>query len=308
MNRHQHLSNAKIVVASSDALTPAGCFADVAEQVPFIQSPEYIDRMMDVCRKHAVGILIPLIDLDLERLAPHAAEFLAGGTVVVTPPPRLVELCLDKVEFAAFCRRHSLDHPPYHELSRLRDSDFPLFYKRRRGFGSIGSGTCASMDEAQELLRTDPGAIFQQIIRAPEVSVDAYIARTGACVICVPRSRDKVVAGEAYKTHTIPVGSVSDLAKRTVAALAAEGLRGPLNVQIFASNPPCIIEVNTRLGSASVLSNMAVNGRLLDALLLEALGGEAAGDPDDYAVDLALTRFLGDVFYTDSGITSILPS
>ena len=52
---------------------------------------------------------------------------------------------------------------------------------------------------------------------------------------------------------------------------------------------------------------MAVHGRLLDALLSEALGDEVEGDADDYVVGLSLTRFLGDVFHQGSEAVSVFP-
>ena len=68
-----------------------------------------------------------------------------------------------------------------------------------------------------------------------------------------------------------------------------------------------LLEVNTRLGSAVVLSNMATGGRLLDAMLHEALGGTSEGDPADYRVGLHLNRFLGDVFHEGSKVVGIRP-
>jgi len=123
----------------------------------------------------------------------------------------------------------------------------------------------------------------------------------------VQRVRDKVVGGQAYQSHTVNVPSVGDLALRVISALAREGLRGPLNVQIFQKAAPVLLEVNPRLGSAVVLSNMACGGRLLDALLTEALGGTSTGDPFDYRLGLQLNRYLGDVFHEGNQVVAIKP-
>jgi len=307
MQRHPLLKSGKIIVASSDDLTPAGCFADVAVQVPLIRDPAYVDRLLEICQTHQVRVVVPLIDLDLERLTPELARFEAVGTTVICPTPCLTELCLDKWSFAQFAKFHDLPHPPTFLGSDLAGLEFPAFYKRRRGFGSIGSGVCHTADEAALLTSEGLDTLFQQKVDAPEVTVDAYISREGECIVCVPRLRDKVVAGEAYKSHTIRDSAVEKLAFRTIEALGKEGLRGPLNVQIFKTSPPMLLEVNTRLGSACVLSNMAVKGRLLDALLQEALGETAHGDPHDFMVDLHLNRFLGDVFHREAKLVAVKP-
>src|SRR5690606_17360736 len=148
--------------------------------------------------------------------------------------------------------------------------------------GSIGAGVCRSLAEAEAALARDSSLVFQEYIEAPEVSVDAYISATGRCTVRVPRIRDQVSGGEAQQSHTIRSEAIVRLADRTLEALARQGLRGPLNVQAFMLPRPVLIEVNTRLGSGSVLANEAVNGRLYAGMLHEACGGISDGDPDDY--------------------------
>jgi carbamoylphosphate synthase large subunit len=183
----------------------------------------------------------------------------------------------------------------------------PLFCKPARGFGSIGSGLCARAKEAREILARRPDTLFEEYVQAAEISVDAYIARSGRCTVRVPRIRDKVVGGEAVQTHTVRLGPVREAAAAAIDALARRGLRGPLNVQLFASEPPRVIEVNTRLGSASVLSNVATGGRLFASVLGEACGLTAEGNPDDYREGVSLYRFLGDVFHDGTSVLDCVP-
>jgi carbamoylphosphate synthase large subunit len=183
----------------------------------------------------------------------------------------------------------------------------PLFCKPGRGFGSINAGLCSSLERAREILALRPDTIFEEYVRAAEISVDAYIASSGRCTVRVQRIRDKVVGGEAVQSHTVRIPPVRDAAAATIDALARRGLRGPLNVQVFASDPPRVIEVNTRLGSASVLSNVASGGRLFTAVLAEACGLPADGDPDDYREGVSLYRFLGDVFHDGASVLDSVP-
>ncbi len=298
----------RLVVASSDEFTPAGCFADATHVVPLIRSPDYVDRLLAVAEMEDIRVVIPLIDLDLDRLAPHLEQFARRGISVICPPPKLVDLTMDKLAFARFAAARSLPHPPTWLIDEVPTESFPVFFKRRRGFGSLGAGIANSSEEARAHARLDPHLVFQPLIRAEEVSIDAYIARSGGCVVCVPRVRDKVVAGESYKSHTIRDREITNAARRVIDALSMAGLRGPLNVQLFATQPPTLLEVNTRLGSAAVLSNMATDGRLFEAILDEATGGEARGDPEDYTDNLALSRFLGDVFHRDNMPVAIKPA
>jgi biotin carboxylase len=119
--------------------------------------------------------------------------------------------------------------------------------------------------------------------------------------------RVRVIGGEAVPSCTIRDASVAELADRTIAALARRGYQGPLNLQLFAGARQVLIEVNARLGSASVLSNQATGGRLFAAMLREACGGVSDGDPDDYRADMHLIRYWGEIFHEGSDALRFLP-
>jgi carbamoyl-phosphate synthase large subunit len=291
------LRDGHLLVADRAALTPAGCFADLAVLVPDVASPDYVDHLLDLCRSRRVRVVVPHLDIDLNRLAPHLGRFADAGTAVVCPPPDLVELCGDKARFEAFARAEGLPCPRSYPTEELREELFPLFAKRRRGSASVGAGVCRSVAEARERLRQDPDLLFQEAIEGPEVSVDAYLSRQGRCTVRVPRWRDKVVAGEAVQSRTFRSAAVAELADRTITALARRGLWGPLNVQLFAGDRPTLIEVNPRLGSASVLSDRATVGRYFASVLGEACGEPCTGDPDDYRDGLHLYRYWGEVYH-----------
>src|ERR1035441_1084220 len=124
-------------------------------------------------------------------------------TPPIASPPDLVDLCMDKLRFARFAESKQLNHPKTCPSSEIQALSFPVFYKKRRGHGSIGSGICFSAGHALAEASASPDVLFQEYVRAPEVTVDAYISRPGGCTVCVPRVRDIVVGGESYTTHTI---------------------------------------------------------------------------------------------------------
>jgi carbamoyl-phosphate synthase large subunit len=301
------LAGGKIFIADRAPLTPAGHFADGSFVVPPIDDPGYAGCLADICRRHGVAVVVPLIDLDLLRLAPHREQFTAAGARLVCPEPDLTDLCFDKSRFAGFAAAEGILTPRRVAPEDLATAPMPLFCKPGRGFGSINAGLCSSLERAREILALRPDTIFEEYVRAAEISVDAYIASSGRCTVRVQRIRDKVVGGEAVQSHTVRIPPVRDAAAATIDALARRGLRGPLNVQVFASDPPRVIEVNTRLGSASVLSNVASGGRLFTAVLAEACGLPADGDPDDYREGVSLYRFLGDVFHDGASVLDSVP-
>jgi carbamoyl-phosphate synthase large subunit len=250
----QQLRGGRLIVADMCSNAPAAIFADEYVKVCPISHPRYIDELLVTCRSRRVRVLIPLIDMDLERVSPHLDEFEHIGTTVVCPSEHVVATCLDKMEFARFAMQHGLPTPRCIGNEDLAETTYPVFYKPKRGFGSRRCGICDNYEHARELLTSNPDLLFQEFVEAPEVSVDGFVSRRGYPTVCVPRMRDKVVGGEAYQSHTVDLPQVHGLALKTMHALARIGYWGPVNIQAFAGASPSIIEVNSRLGSASVLA------------------------------------------------------
>lgn len=296
----------RVVVADRDPATPAGFFADATVQVPSIADEGYVEALLDACARFEVRVVLPLIDLDLMRLAPHLDTFRAAGTEVVCPPPEVVDLCMDKGAFHAFCAGAGLPVPRRHGADSAVNAPFPLFARRIRGFGSIGARVVQDLDALQALGDLEDW-IVEELVEGDELSVDCYLNRDGVLTVRVPRQRDKVVGGEAQRSHTLDAPETRALADRTARALAAAGLRGPFNLQLFRGGGGSLIEVNTRVGSCTVLSNQATDGRLYRSILTEAAGGLAEGDPDDYRRDLAIYRFTGDVYLDGGRVLGAVP-
>ncbi len=307
MRQVEPLARGRIFVADRAKVTPAGCFADESFVVPPIASPDYIDRLVDLCGERGVRVVVPLMDIDLLRLAPHGDRFAAVGTTLACPSTELTEMCFDKLEFEAFALAAQIPLPRRFEVDQIEAASFPLFAKPQRGFGSLGSGVCCSVGEAKRMLSRNPDTIFQEYIDAPEISVDAFISSSGDCTVCVGRIRDQVVGGEVARSHTVKLPKVRAVALHAIDALARRGLRGPLNLQVFHAEQPLVIEVNPRLGSGHVLSNMASHGRLDRSLLAESCGIVCDGDPDDYDDGLYLHRYHGDIFHNESEALAVFP-
>lgn len=296
-----------LFVADHAGLTPAGHFADQSFVVPSAADDDYVPALLELCKAEQVRILLPHTDIDLCLLAVHGSEFARVGVTVVCPPPEIAELCTDKAHFNAFAQREQLSTPQSFSNENVASERFPLFAKQRRGFGGNGATICRSMEDARRILEHDPSVLLQEFVDADEISVDAYVTSDGRTIVRVPRIRDKVVGGEAVMSHTIRDPAIANLADRTIAALTRRGYRGPLNLQLFRDTPPKLIEVNPRLGSASLLANVATGGRFFSAILSDAVGAVPDGDPDDYRENVHLYGYQGVLFHEEDATTCVYP-
>ncbi len=323
MNQVPAFHGGRVFVADLQPITPAGCFADDSFQVPPVADPGYAAAIRELALKHGIGLILPLIDIDVMALAPQREALAQHGIHVVSPAPDVAEICFDKRRFHSFATARGLAVPRLFPAEDLPSAPFPLFAKPARGFGSIGAGLCPDLASAEKCRRDRPDLIFEEYCVGTEYSVDLYASRSGEVTVAVVRRRDKVVGGEAYQTRTVRNPEVQALARACASALASLGYWGPLNVQIIAGpRGPAVIDVNPRLGSASLLSNVATSGRLFRSILYEAAGDtchrpgdgpqgydgpQHCGGPEDYVVGLCLTRFLGEVYHHEGQAVRVDP-
>jgi carbamoyl-phosphate synthase large subunit len=302
------LKNTKIIVGDIDKFAPAAHFADRWVETPKITSPAYCDALLEICRKHDIGLIIPLIDLDVNLLSSHAEKFINQGISILCPTEDITELCFDKSSFQQFCDNHSIMTPRrFSSSSDVSANDFPLFAKPYKGYGSQNLQRFDSLTELSAATEIFETHIIQEFISAEELSVDAFINSTGQCICRVPRVREQIIGGEVYKSKTVEVNKAVELADKMISALSKKGFEGPLNIQVFNGSQPSVIEVNPRLGSGNILTNVAVKGNLYQAILTEAAGSVAKGNPNDYLRNVQLRRYHGDIFFSPNDVIATFP-
>src|SRR4030088_2847130 len=101
--------HATVVAADPNPLAPAQYAAHHRYPVPPIADPEYVPALRELCRRHDVGVVIPLTDLDLEVLAQARAD---GHLPAMVPDPEIARATFDKYETDRLLRRLELPSPP----------------------------------------------------------------------------------------------------------------------------------------------------------------------------------------------------
>ena len=302
--RCTHTRGWHLWAASSDPFPAGATFADRRVQLPRADHPDFPGALLEACRVGRIRMVVPLADHDLRRLAGEVDRFADAGIRLVCPPVRVVALCGDKAGFARWAADAGLPHPRTVPPAGADGLAFPAFAKPRHGSGSAGAARCADPEAVRVHCSTGGEWIVQEFLDGPEFTVDAHLGPRGEVTVCVPRIRLRVQGGQSQESRTVDDPGVRNLAIETLRRLAAEGLRGPANVQVIRAPDPVLVEVNPRLGSATVLSNHATRGALLDHVLAGALGLEPDGGPAAYEEGLTMTRFVGEVFHRNgTGVT-----
>lgn len=135
----------KIIAVDMQLSAPALIHADYALKVPPVYASNYIKCLLDICRKHNVGAIISLNDLELPVLASHKDEFIKNNIKLIISSSEVIDLCFDKWRTYQFALNNNIMAPKtYIDLnmvySELDDKTirFPLVIKPRWGSASIG--------------------------------------------------------------------------------------------------------------------------------------------------------------------------
>jgi carbamoyl-phosphate synthase large subunit len=286
----------RVVAVDVDPLAPALYRADAAEAVPRVEEAGFIERLLELCERHQLGLVAPTTDRELAILAEHAARFEAVGARVAVGEAAAVRTALDKLACSRALAEHVIDAVATESWRAGEPSPFgyPVVVKPRRG--AAADGVRAISGAAQW---TDPPAseewLVQPRISGPEITIDALASPEARIVSLGARRRLKVRGGEVERAVTVHGEPFVDLAARIASALA---LSGPFNFQIFVQEdgPPLVGELNPRLGGGLPLSEHAGAG-LLEALCRWALSGAWPDGPPRIArAGARMTRHDSSIF------------
>lgn len=73
--------------------------------VPPASSPDYIEKILEICRQEKVNYLVPGSEPELNALSTQANQINASNTTLLANNPAVIELCMDKVRTVDFLRQ-----------------------------------------------------------------------------------------------------------------------------------------------------------------------------------------------------------
>ena len=289
----------KVLASDMSLLSSAVHSADGYFLVPPCTSPEFIPRMLDICRENSIRLIVPTIDTELPMYASHRDRFLTVGTTVAISSPEVVSIGGDKEKTFNWLIRNgfpTVRQAPVGEVIREPKLwAFPLLLKPRFGSASIGVTNVRDLNNLRVISPT-AGLLVQTIAKGNEYTVDILADRQGNCLCAVPRKRLEVRGGEVSKGVTVRNEILLGLAQRICETLPSA--YGALNVQIFlddATGDLNVIEINPRFGGGFPLTWEA-GGKYPQWMIEELMGLPSAAASSSWKDGLVMLRYDEAVF------------
>lgn len=246
----------KVITVDAGDYVPVAHFSHSHFKVPGFDSKEYVPKLLDICRKEQVGILIPLHEKEFPLLGQAREDFASNGTLLMLSSDEVLAICKDKYKTYLFFKAHGINTPHTFlsdMLGKVENLIFPLFLKPRTGMGSANTYKVNNKKELDFFLEYVGEPLIQEFVPGTEFTMDVLCDLKGNVLEVVPRVRLEVRAGEVSKSKTI---KHLGLIKATCKVAACLGAIGPVTIQAIVTLKGEIkfIEINPRFGGGVPLA------------------------------------------------------
>lgn len=244
----------KVIATDMSNLAPAIYEADKYYIVPKMTAPEYLDVVLDICKKEEITGVLSLIDPELSLLAENREKFEAIGTTVIGSSYTLCEMSLDKFQMYRWlethgyrCAKSYMDKEAFFADVDAGVITYPVFVKPARGSASISISKVYDRETVELLFVHEDGLMIQEFLDGQEIGADVYIDMVSHEVVSIfTKKKLKMRAGETDKAVSFQDEKLFALIEQFV---KDAGYNGQIDIDIFDVNGEYYIsEVNPRFG------------------------------------------------------------
>lgn len=248
-------ASGKVVATDSSNLAPAVYEADAFYLVPRITQEDYLDIILNICKKEKIDGLFSLIDPELSLIAKERERFLTIGTTPIVSDYELVEICFNKYNMYKLLQKRKIktakcyvSTEEFYLAKNSGEIDYPVFVKPITGSASININKVVCDEELEVLFKLYDGLMIQEFMNGIEYGADVYIDMLSGKVSSIfTKEKIKMRAGETDKSVSIKDEALFSFITEFVEG--TPGFRGMIDIDIFKiNNEYYISEVNPRFG------------------------------------------------------------
>lgn len=289
----------RVVGVDMDRRGPGARFASAFSQVPAGTDPGYADRLLTICRREGVRVVIPTSDEEALALARVQDRFRSAGITCTVPRAELIELFADKARMYQALAQCGVAVPRYERVTtirHLREAASRLGYPARP---FVIKPSAARGGRGVWLIR-EGGASLEELLRGMSldaIRLETYVQAAERAATLPPLVAMECFSGDVFDVDLLGVGgrlktmvarrrfhprstpfrgcvlerhpAVLALARSVHQALKLDYLHD-VDIMLDAQGGAHLLEVNPRQ-SASVIATVSAGLNLLEHLVRRAL-------------------------------------
>lgn len=297
------IGNKDVKVFTTDLvpnMSSACLVSDEGFKVGRFSNNDYMPKLLELCLRNDIKLVIPTIDSELQLLSAHRSSFLEHGIELMVSDQYFINICRDKRKTNQLFQEKDIKVPAAVDRNNL---SFPLFIKPIDGSNSKNIYLIESEKMLSPYLMEREDLMFMEYLpkdKYTEYTVDMYYNKEGHLCCAVPRIRIEVRGGEVNKSITRKNDLLPFLVERFK---VLSGVRGCITLQCFLNNEDNSIvygiEINPRFGGGYPLSYWA-GANYPNLLMREYLLGESIKYDESWAADTMMLRYDEDYIVKDA--------
>lgn len=245
-----------IVATDNSPYAPALYLADKRYLVPLIKDENYIDVILDICKKEKIDAVTTFIDPEIEILAKNRKLLEELGIIVLAPYENTAKLCFDKYEMYKYLIENNIktvktygDYNEFLNDYKKNNISFPVFVKPRTGSGSVGARKVLDCAELKQLCENNPSLIIQEYMDGLDLDADVYVDTISHKPVSIFTKRKiETKIGGASKTISFKDEKLFSFVKEIVSKF---NFNGPIDIDFFYKDGEYYMsEINPRFGGA----------------------------------------------------------
>ncbi|MCX7879307.1 MAG: ATP-grasp domain-containing protein [Ignavibacteria bacterium] len=262
--------------------------------VPQINDPNYIPKILELCKKHNIYILFPLFSKEIIIFSKNLKLFEDEKINILIPSPDIIDICDNKLNFYKFLKNNNFLFPEIIDTKTLDENfTFPLLIKPISGSSTKNVYKIEDYLDLNYYTQKYKNSIIQKFISGTEYTVDC-LAIKGETIVAIPRIRILVKDGKSIVGKTVKKNNLMEIARELIKKI---NFNGPCNIQMIedANKNIYIIEMNPRF-AAGGLTLSVKSGANIPEMIVEYFMGEKLEPIKDFEDELIMIRYFSDIF------------
>lgn len=276
----------------------------------------YVNDIIAMCQKYRVNHIIPINDAELPIYVQDRAVFEQADIALLMNPDKCVLDGHSKERSWKVCETAGIRQPLRYfngqckhdwlytrlEAQMPTESCFPIIAKPPIGVGGRGQIICCSPKEVRRLLSSTAitglsGYIWQEYISGEEYSVDCWGDPNTEQFVAVPRTRGKIINGQATGGVTRYDPEVVEFVREICKAFGSNNVCCVQVMRRTSDKALHFIEFNPRYGTGVSLSFRA-GIDFLHLQFRQAHGRDISEEMLTYEAGIGMTRYWKEQFYS----------